>query len=1116
MTTYNPSDDVQPRHSAMNDGTATRAELLKVIASLREQVQLLESRFAERPGVAQRFSSPEGGIASGSVDDLIVQPVVELQPRRSGLRSGELGRGAGQGDEQRAYRFARRQFDFTRAITDSLGEGVYCFDHAGRLTFMNPAAQTISGWRTGELLGKDVGWLISAADETEPVAARAHLLPLSVLVSGETCRGDDVELSRKDGSRCPVRFVASPIYTDGQLAGGVVAFHDVTQEKQTERALRQSERNLRETFEQAAVGIAHVALDGRLLRANRRLCEILGYTHDSLTTHTFADLTYAEDAALDSDLLTALVGGQRAKFSLEKRCMRYNGETVWVLMTVSLVRDDMGAPEYFIHVVQDISERRRLEHERAQLYVREQQARLHAEELAAEMRALQSVADSALSQLALDPMLDELLTRVREVIRVDSASILLLDDEHRLHVRAAHNVNGAVAVRYSLPANEGFVGQILTTGRLAVVEDLHEYTSQMSVMRNLLRSMAGVPLTVGERILGVLHVGSVQLRTFDDRDLRLLQLAAARIAVAIDRAQQYERADRARAEAVAEAQRLETIFETITEGVAVFDADGRVSRANSAFNDLLLLDLTDPAVALAETPSFHLTHSADGTPLLRDEVPSLRILQGERLTGSQMLDVHLVRQDGQEFGISISGAPTHGPDGAISGGVLVVHDVTERAELQRRSSTALHALVAMAETMASPPTVQNADLAGGGDEDEAAASTAPSTSHLLDSLARLMRAVLTCDVFALTAVDADGSSLTPMAIMCAETKERERWWHEITGSTVYDYLLPDALERLLNDEMIILDQDQPLFARSPIRYQRTMLIVPQLCGRRLTHIAAIEYRGAARTLAASDRALVRAFVRLAQVVAQHERLQRERDDAAARILALQETQRRMMDFLRVATHELRTPVTTLTLSLHVLEQQAEDDVARELVQRAQRNVERLSRLIDDVLESARIREGQMPLRLATCDVRELVRAVVEEQRIAHPDRRIVVPAVPEQLCLVQGDADRLQDVVTNLLSNALKYSDVSQPVEVEIERVSGQVRVAVRDFGPGIPAEECARIWMPFYRVESISVLNGSGVGFGLGLHIARAIVERHGGALDVETVQGQGSTFWMSLPALA
>lgn len=131
--------------------------------------------------------------------------------------------------------------------------------------------------------------------------------------------------------------------------------------KRAHDAARDNELRFRATFEQAAVGIAHVAPNGRWLRVNQKLCNIVGYTHTELLTRTFQDITHADDLETDLAYVGQMLAGEIATYSMEKRYIHKNGSIIWINLTVALVRTDTGVPEYFISVIEDISERKKIE-----------------------------------------------------------------------------------------------------------------------------------------------------------------------------------------------------------------------------------------------------------------------------------------------------------------------------------------------------------------------------------------------------------------------------------------------------------------------------------------------------------------------------------------------------------------------------------------------------------------------------------------------------------------------------------------------------------------------------------------------------------------------------------
>ena len=152
-----------------------------------------------------------------------------------------------------------------------------------------------------------------------------------------------------------------PLLDDRDRVVSIVGIaKDITEDKKNKSALEKSETMFSNTFEQAAVGIAHVALDGRWLRVNQKICEIVGYSKAELLQKTFEDITHPEDLQLDSKYVRQMLADEIDTYSIEKRYICKHDRIIWVNLTVSLVRNSLGSPDYFISVVEDISDRREL------------------------------------------------------------------------------------------------------------------------------------------------------------------------------------------------------------------------------------------------------------------------------------------------------------------------------------------------------------------------------------------------------------------------------------------------------------------------------------------------------------------------------------------------------------------------------------------------------------------------------------------------------------------------------------------------------------------------------------------------------------------------------------
>jgi signal transduction histidine kinase len=279
--------------------------------------------------------------------------------------------------------------------------------------------------------------------------------------------------------------------------------------------------------------------------------------------------------------------------------------------------------------------------------------------------------------------------------------------------------------------------------------------------------------------------------------------------------------------------------------------------------------------------------------------------------------------------------------------------------------------------------------------------------------------------------------------------------------------------------------------------------------------------------------LAETMARLGAQVVERDRLSFRVTEARANELAMRATQAQMDTFVGIASHELRAPLTRLQLSLdsteHLLhkvsthEAVAERDSGQQAVAlfqehlvRSQQQLDQLQRLIDDLVDASRVHAGKLQVRLGPCDLLEVVEHAVDAEREVVADRTISLQLPVDVHIAITGDAGRLEQVVLNFLTNALKYSPADRPVTVGVQTDDQQARVWVRDEGPGLPEAELDRIWERFHRAPGIEVLSGMGVGLGLGLYICRTIVEQHHGHVGVDSTPSVGSTFWFTLPLAA
>jgi PAS domain S-box-containing protein len=254
---------------------------------------------------------------------------------------------------------------FRQAI---LGSPLPIILHAenGEVILVNTAWTDLSGYPAEEIPTLSAWAERAYGDQKEQVKAE-----IAKLYSINTrTREGEFAIKTRSGERRIWDFSSAPL---GQLPDGrrlvISTALDVTERKKYEEALYQSQTQFKATFEQAAVGIAHIDLEGRWLRVNQKLCNILGYFPDELKTLTFQDITYPEDLEADLDYMRQLLAGEISTYSMEKRYFQKSGELVWIELTVALVRLEpedsqnsartLGTPQYFISVIEEINDRKR-------------------------------------------------------------------------------------------------------------------------------------------------------------------------------------------------------------------------------------------------------------------------------------------------------------------------------------------------------------------------------------------------------------------------------------------------------------------------------------------------------------------------------------------------------------------------------------------------------------------------------------------------------------------------------------------------------------------------------------------------------------------------------------
>jgi len=733
------------------------------------------------------------------------------------------------------------------------------------------------------------------------------------------------------------------------------------------------------------------------------------------------------------------------------------------------------------------------EQERARLLQHARDAHALAEAATSRFEALQAVSDTALSHLALDDLLRELVARVRSILSVDNVAILLLDAEGReLRVRTALGLEEEVAAGVRIPFGKGVAGHIAASRQPVIIDDLSQVEVYNPFLKEKLVSLLGVPLVVEDRVIGVIHVSAAAPRHFTQQEQELLQLVADRTAIAIDHSTLYE------AERVAR-QRLAFLaaagmtlvssldYDAILDHLArltvpglgdwcaidVVQDAGNVERLAVAHVDpvkveqVMELSRRHPVDPLSQHPLAGVLRSR--RPLLVSEITqgdfATTTLSEEELDAVQVLGlrsfmiVPLVTRD------RVLGAITLATT-SESGRRYRDEDVALVEELARRAALAVENAQLYHGTQAALRSVE-----------EIAERLAQQAAQLDTIIEAIPDGVYVCDAEGMRSrVNAPGAALLGLTMEQALQPIAAYWdlirprYLDGTPIPVEDFPLSQALRGII---------------RTDIRF----IVCHHISGEDVHLLASCApIRNAAGVITGA--------VAVCSDISELQRLERQKDE-----------------FLSVASHELKTPLT----SLKILTQLAHRQLQRtgigglEHMDRMEHSIIRMERLVNDLLDVSRIESGRLALRLEPLDLVSLCRHVAAEQMAA--SEREIALELPREPTIVRVDADRIDQVLANLLSNALKYSPQERPVTLTVRIEAANVVVAIRDEGSGIPQEALPHLFERFYRVPGVQVQSGSGVGLGLGLYITRELVERHGGQIGAESSPGFGTTFSVTLP---
>jgi PAS domain S-box-containing protein len=539
-------------------------------------------------------------------------------------------------------------------------------------------------------------------------------------------------------------------------------------------------------------------------------------------------------------------------------------------------------------------------------------------------------------------------------------------------------------------------------------------------------------------------------------------------------------------------RRTEAMIAGMADGVMLVDGEGRTVFINPAGQKRIGSQLGVPIFKHADVYGFLGEH---GETIDAKELPAAQALA----TGQPVHDATMmIRRGDNEVTVSMSATPLH-EESRVAGVVVTFRDITERRRLEEE----MQLQAERAQTLADAGAYFSSNI----DPVWVTQAIAERVSEVLGDWA------------AVILKDNDTNELRVAAIYHRDMASIGLAWSYIYRQplTVGEGLIGQVVATGFPSLTVNVGSQargeafRVAMAVSATPMQLASLLILPLRTRRETLGAlVVAANDPERVMNDEKLPLAEVLAERAALAIENAQLYTEQVEARRKV---EDLSRLKDEFLSIASHELRTPVTSIkgyTQLAKTLIRENDLQTSEEYLDIALDQIDRMSRLILELLDVSRIETGRLEIRREAIEWATFVRDIVHHHHTAVSDRRIHV-SLPGQPRLVRGDRDRLEQVLGNLLENAVKYSPDGSEIFVSVEDKGDHIVTSICDRGIGIPTDEISQVFERFHRGRQVSSTNYGGLG--LGLYITKQIIERHGGSIWVESKEGSGTTFFFSLP---
>lgn len=996
---------------------------------------------------------------------------------------------------------------------------IVVIDAQGLVKFASPPIERLLGYQAGEVLGRN--FLEWVHPEDLPAAQRS--LSSRSQLPGTAPNSLTVRVRHQNGEWRMIETLGTNLLDDPAVEGIVLNVRDVTEQRQVERALRESEARYRLLAENSAdvIWMMEVATQ-RLSYLSPSITRLTGFSLAEMLARPLQELVTPEAyATLEAGLTTRVknfIAGdasQRIMTNLIDLLAR-DGSLIPTEVVTTLIQSETGQVVQILGVSREITQR--------------QQAEQALRKSHQQIGFLYEAGQALNRTLNLEELYQTLHRIISEVMACDALFISSYEAQTQL-IRCVFAVNAVEGILNVSefpaiplePEGRGTQSQVIRSGQPWRLNDYQAQlkTSQtkyyisdegqvteaesVSEAEDITRSALILPLRLEGQVLGVIQVLSFRLNAYQEEDLNFAMALAAQFTVASNNAWLYhqaqlEIAERQRAEI--DRQKSEARYRSLFEDNPLSLWEEDFSEVKKTLDELKAAGVTDftayfeahPEVVAAcaaqvrvaevNRASLELFKANGQADLLTDfskifEDEDLRIFAQELVCLAQG-QTHFIWEgpnrtlDGEQIHIHLNLAVVPGYEASLSKVIVTIADETRRKAME----AALFSAQAELEKRVAERTAELEDLY----------HHAPCGYHSLDAQARVIR---------INQTELDWLGYQPEAVL---------------GHSILEFLSPAS--------QVLFEQIFPIFKQVGVLKDQELEFICRdghLLSFSVSATALYDVRGEIKM---SRSTLVDISRRKQIELALREseaHLRQNRDELSAANLELEKAARLKDEFLASMSHELRTPLTGI-LGLSEALQLGTYGSLSEKQLKALMNIEESGRhlleLVNDILDLSKIEAGKLHINLEPCSLAEICQASLHlTKALANPKNQTVSFSIQPAAIIVRADARRLKQMLVNLLSNAVKFTPAGGSLGLEVVASESEERVAltVWDKGIGIHPADLPKLFRFFVQLDGSLTRQHSGAG--LGLSLVQRMAELQGGSISVESSPGVGSRFTINLP---